>query len=344
MFSRTAPQTESEEAKDVFAPVADLMVGVVFIFIVLMLALVMLARDEQTVPLSRYQEAQKQLREVQTERDSAILRLRSLEADNALLAQRLSEEIEQHTAAQMRERALREEISRLLDFLRFLKDNNLPRILQGLSEVGRAREEALVEIRNLLEQDGIRVAIDPATGTLRLPASQLFLQGSTIPTEAGREVIRTLARAMARVLPCYAAEASARPPHCITRAEGSLLSAVYIEGHTDIAPLNRTSFPRDNWDLSAARAIAAFQLVNAEAEALRSLRNRDGDLLMGVSGYADVRPADRNQRAQLQRRVEDSDRRIEIRVVMATNDSFVLSLIDELNERMRQVDDLLQQR
>lgn len=344
MFGRTAPQAESEEAKDVFAPVADLMVGVVFIFIVLMLALVMNQRREETVPRSTYEQLVARAESLTERLAAETRRVRALESERDQLAQRLLEEERMRQGAELRERALRAELTRLLEFLRFLKDNNLPRMLQGLSEAGRAREEALTEIRNLLEQDGIRVAIDPATGTLRLPASQLFLQGSIVPTDHGHDVIRALARAMARVLPCYATEAAARSPHCPPQREGTLLSAVYIEGHTDIAPLNRTTFPRDNWDLSAARAIAAFQLVNAEAEALRTMRNRDGDLLMGVSGYADVRPADRQQRAQLQRRVEDSDRRIEIRVVMSTNDSFVLSLIDELNARMRQIDDLLQQR
>jgi chemotaxis protein MotB len=327
MFSRTAPQTESEEAKDVFAPVADLMVGVVFIFIVLMLALVMNLRTEDAVPRSIH-EAQ----------------IRALTAEKLRVAQQLEAQTRLREAAEARERALREANSRLVSFVRFIQENNLVQLVQGLADAEQTRTEVLNEIRDLLARSRIQVTVDPTTGTLRLPAGELFAQGATTPTNAGQELIRALARAMAQVLPCHDGTTTNRSPNCRVNRGATRLSAVYVEGHTDIAPLNRASFPRDNWDLSAARAISAFQLIRNESEALRALRNRDGEQLMGVSGYADTRPSSPAHRGQSQRPVDENDRRIEVRVIMATDEEFVASLLRDLNLRLGQIDDLLQRR
>ena len=46
--------SQSEEKKDIFAPVADLMVGVVFIFIIMVMALSLSITDEATVPLDTF--------------------------------------------------------------------------------------------------------------------------------------------------------------------------------------------------------------------------------------------------------------------------------------------------
>ncbi len=59
MFAPYFRAAEQEEKKDVFAPVADLMVGVVFIFIVMLLAVSLLMVDdiENAVPKSVYDAA-----------------------------------------------------------------------------------------------------------------------------------------------------------------------------------------------------------------------------------------------------------------------------------------------
>ena len=52
MFSRSSQSAETEEKKDIFAPVADLMVGVVFIFIIMVMALSLLIMED-AVPARR---------------------------------------------------------------------------------------------------------------------------------------------------------------------------------------------------------------------------------------------------------------------------------------------------
>lgn len=54
MFADRVPHRADDEQNDIFAPVADLMVGVVFIFIILILALSLDLSTEQTVPKSTY--------------------------------------------------------------------------------------------------------------------------------------------------------------------------------------------------------------------------------------------------------------------------------------------------
>jgi chemotaxis protein MotB len=344
MFGRTAPQAESEEAKDVFAPVADLMVGVVFIFIVLMLALVMNLRNEDTVPRSRYDARVAEVRSLEGRLSAEILRVRALEAERAQLAQRLDEEIKRREAAEARLRALQEENARLIAFVRFIQENNLVQLAQVLADAQQTRTEVLNEIRDLLARSRIQVTVDPSTGTLRLPAGQLFEQGKAEPTPAGQELIRALARAMAQVLPCHDGSTTNHSLNCRMRRGATRLSAVYVEGHTDTAPLSSTSFPRDNWELSAARAIEAFRRIQEESEVLRALQNADREQLIGVSGYADTRPSSPARRGQRQRPVDDNDRRIEVRIVMATDEEYVNSLLRDLRLRLGQIDDLLQQR
>jgi chemotaxis protein MotB len=60
---------DEDERKDIFAPVADLMVGVVFVFIVLMIALVLNLQKEDTVPKSEYEKLRSERDLLSQERD-----------------------------------------------------------------------------------------------------------------------------------------------------------------------------------------------------------------------------------------------------------------------------------
>jgi hypothetical protein len=115
MFGRSTPAPEAEESKDIFAPVADLMVSVVFIFIVLMLALVMNLQREEVVPRSLY--------------DAEVARVRGLEAQVADLTKGLEEETQLRAAAEARGRELALTNERLLDFAEFVRASDLlPRL------------------------------------------------------------------------------------------------------------------------------------------------------------------------------------------------------------------------
>jgi chemotaxis protein MotB len=216
------------------------------------------------------------------------------------------------------------------------------RIMSQLASADQTRGQLLEEIRKRLSASGIDVTINSEAGTLMLPARKLFDVGRADPTAEGRKTILQLGAVMSDVLPCYSDSTRLGGVPCSTMTEASRLNAVYIEGHTDVTPfaLSGGRFT-DNWDLSAGRAIETFKILRGQYEPLRNFRNRDGGALIGVSGYADTRPAVRDAPDRKLPEIADKDRRIEVRVIMTTNEELVGSVLSELNGRLRQIDDIV---
>jgi chemotaxis protein MotB len=300
MFARTPALNEEEERKDIFAPVADLMVGVVFVFIVLMIALVLNLQKEDTVPKSEYEKLRTEYERLRAEND------------------------------------------RLTTFARFVRESNALQIMSQLAIADQTRNQLLEELKKRLDSAKIEVKVDPRVGTLRLPSSKLFEIGEADPTQKGADTIKQLGAVLSEVLPCYSLDDKTNRPACRPGIDLSRLSAVYVEGHTDVTPFSglRGRF-RDNWDLSAGRAIEAYKLMTGQFEPLKDLKNKDGDALLGVSGYADTRPVIRDAPDRRLLDIADQDRRIEVRVIMTTNEQLVNTVLNELNSRLRDIDDLI---
>ena len=229
-----------------------------------------------------------------------------------------------------------------MEFVRFVKDSRVVPLMERLSRADDSRTTILTSMRSKLAALGVNVKVDPDTGTLSLPSSKLFASGQADPVVPdGRETILRLGAVMAEVLPCYSPGAMV-PTGCPSKGEYSDLSAVYVEGHTDVTPYGAlTGRLRNNWDLSAGRAIEAYTLIRDRYDVLRALKNQDGDAMLGVSGYADTRPASRDETDRTDPVVEDKDRRIEIRIIMSTNEQMVGSVLNELNQRLEAVDGLI---
>jgi flagellar motor protein MotB len=282
MLRRPPPVAQvGDERKDLFGPVADLMVGVIFIFIILLIGLALHLQPDE----------------------------------------------------------LMKENERLRDFARYVREQQLGGLFARLAAANETRAQLLEDLRQRLQVLGIEVTIDPVNGTLKLPAGGLFLIGQAEPTPQGRETFRKLGDVLTATLPCYAGDSamSGCPPVNIYTS----LSSAYVEGHTDVVPFAATTGRfRDNWDLSAGRAIATYRLLGETHPGLHGLRNRDGDALLGVSGYAESRPAT-PEPDRLREDIRDLDRRIEVRLAMTANEEAVRQAIDELNHHLRQVDDLL---
>jgi flagellar motor protein MotB len=237
---------------------------------------------------------------------------------------------------------LRAENDRLTSFAQFVRDSNALQIMSQLAIADQTRSQLLEELRKRLDSAKIEVKVDPRAGTLRLPASKLFEIGEADPTQTGAETIKQLGGVLSDILPCYSLDDHTSRPVCRAGIDASRLSAVYVEGHTDVTPFSglRGRF-RDNWDLSAGRAIEAYKLMTGQFDPLKNLKNKDGDVLLGVSGYADTRPAVRDAPDRKLLDIADQDRRIEIRVIMTTNEQLVNTVLNELNSRLRDIDDLI---
>lgn len=301
MFSARLHKVEEEEKKDVFAPVADLMVGVVFIFIIMVLAL-SLVMMEDAVPRPLYDQTAQQLEKTRAENQQILARAEKLET-----------------------------------FVRFLKAENVAPLLDQLAESDATRAKILDMLKERLAARGVTVEADARSGVLRLPTGNLFPSGEAEPTEHGREVIKILGGALADVAPCFLPDAP--PKNCPKILRGALLSAVYIEGHTDSAPFRGAHAGlMDNWDLSAARAIAAFRIARDADPRVPALKNADHKSLLGVSGYADTRPVNERATDLADKPALEADRRIEVRVIMAIDRDAFAEILRDLTRRLDALD------
>lgn len=192
-----------------------------------------------------------------------------------------------------------------------------------LSEAHEARREMLHDIASLL-QGHLPVTVDEENGTLQLGSDILFPKGSAETYPDALPKLRTLGAALDLVLPCYAVAGDGRlPARCAAKHKGRL-EAVYIEGHTDTAPI-RTSHFQNNWELSAARASETLDALIESSGALGELKNDRGERLIGVSGYGEYRPVDRTATEEGMKK----NRRIELRFIMVSPESPELSRLKQ---------------
>jgi chemotaxis protein MotB len=275
MFSKVTAARADEDQKDIFAPVADLMVGVVFIFIILILALSLDLSTEKMVPQSTY--------------DAKVAENVALRSQVDSLTASLETERRLRLEAEQRAATLADSNAKLVEFVRFVRDSKIAPLMQRLSQADQTRTAILTDMQSRLSALGVDVKVNPDAGTLTLPSTKLFASGQADPTVPdGRDTILRLGQVMSDVLPCYSpgkdgtATATAG---CPGKADFSNLSAVYVEGHTDVYPYgSQTGRFRNNWDLSAGRAIEAFSLIRDRFDTIRLLKNQDGDPILGVSG------------------------------------------------------------
>ena len=134
MFAQYRRPQEADEKKDVFAPVADLMVGVVFIFIILVLALSLHIMDDiqNAVPKSMYDEQKARADDLE----------RDLAKANALVGQLIAQrDRAREDADKQKERADREQSSRqrLAEFVRYVQNTS---VLPVLGQPCRSQQAA----------------------------------------------------------------------------------------------------------------------------------------------------------------------------------------------------------
>ncbi len=147
------------------ASVSDLMVGLLFIFAIILMAYALnyrLAADENQ------EQAQQQQRQ------------------QALLVA--------ETLAQQQEK------QRLI-----LEKQHLEQVVERLTNNETVRRVLLKEIQDLLKKRGLTVFIDETQGVLRLPESLLFDSGKADFRLEGRRAIERLAMVLLEILPCYSA-------------------------------------------------------------------------------------------------------------------------------------------
>ena len=145
------------------ASVSDLMVGLLFIFAIILMAFALnyrLATDENK------QQAIKQ------------------QQQHALLV------TETHAQQQEKQRLIAEK-------------KHLETVVERLTNNETVRRVLLQEIQVLLKKRGLNVLIDETQGVLRLPESLLFDSGKADFRPEGKQAIERLAMVLLEILPCY---------------------------------------------------------------------------------------------------------------------------------------------
>lgn len=145
------------------------------------------------------------------------------------------------------------------------------------SESFENRSKLLVELKQNLQQENINVDIDPKNGNMRIKSDGLFAVGSAELSSQGQYNLIEIAKKIKQKM---------QQPRF-----HNAIDTIFIEGHTDNAPIARSGKGRrwTNMELSAQRAINTYLTMDAGAN-ISQMDNRDGRYLFSYSGYADQRP------------------------------------------------------
>jgi flagellar motor protein MotB len=288
------------------ASVSDLMVGLLFVFIIMLMAFALNFRTAEERTATTGSELAEAREEAERTRARLAAEIDNLEAEQRLLRSAL--------AAQQAE--LESELVAIL-----AQRDRLAELAQGVADRELTRAGMLQQVQDLLARRQVAVAIEPENGVLRLPEELLFDSGAAVPREEGERALRALAYALARSLPCYAQAPAVTQRDC-PKGATPILEAVLIEGHTDDRPITAAPF-KDNWNLASLRGINTYKALVRFEPSLELLRNHRGEPLLGVSAYEARRPVV-DEPTDAARRL---NRRIDLRFVVAAPSSAELTRV-----------------
>lgn len=161
-------------------------------------------------------------------------------------------------------------------------------------------------IGSRLQNAGVPVTINQASGVITLPTDTLFALGRPDLEPDGVRTLRQSAQQLQDILPCYIySQRRQLPADCPPNPQQVEIETILIEGHTDASPLHRGDYT--NWHLGLDRARAVYKVLNAGS--MQDFRNEREQPVFGISSYADERPSDKSQAAK--------NRRVELRFVLA---------------------------
>jgi chemotaxis protein MotB len=250
-------EVEEEEGGGYFASISDLMVGILFVFLLVLTVFALNYREVEEVSRAQY--------------EAAIEKARQAE-ERARLAEDAARRAEEKARG-----------------LRILLKEAAAHLRRDIEASTAARDRLLDILEKDLASQGIHVWIDRQAGILRLPGDTLFESYKAELKPGQREKIVALASALARSLPCFT---PIQDRGVCDAADLPILETVLIEGHTDRAQILTSRGPfRDNDQLSSERALSVFRSMREAEPRLNSLSNADDSYpLLGFSGFGERRP------------------------------------------------------
>jgi chemotaxis protein MotB len=311
-----------------FASISDLMIGVLFVFLLMLTVFALNFRDDT----ARLDELIQRAQQAEARANEAEER-----AKQEALAEAAAKSEAERQAAAARERAAEAaKLRQQNEAMRERLDEAAKALQRELQDREQARAGMLQRLADRLDTAGIKFTLDQQSGVLRLSDAIPFATGhSDLSESKARQTVEVLGQVMAAVLPCFAT--GVQQSGCLT-GDAAILETVLVEGHTDRQPYpNRTpaQSEQENDQLSAARALTVFTELRQEQPVLDRLRNGSGQPLLGISGYGQRRPlpeALSSAEADLMR-----NRRIDLRFVLASRTSKELQqLLDEIDSLRRE--------
>ena len=292
-----------------FIPMTDLLVGILFIFIIIIMVIMLNISDLELLT-----------RDEQSKNLSLLNQLNALRSKNSNLNTDLKELRDLLETLHKSMAVLNVENSELKNLLLTEKDAHNKDIEQLqiqinvlLAQANTLRKEMLHKIQTRLQKAGYPTYVDENNGILRLADNVLFNSGEYELSESGKKVLNVLGGILEDVLPEYSwlAPKKGAPLQCPKRA---CLEAIYVEGHTDKRPVQRSlkGGITTNLELSSARATETFRTL-LEHEKLNTFVNERGEKLLGVSSYGESRPVKSGSSEEDLR----PNRRIDLRFVMS---------------------------
>lgn len=310
----------SEQAEEgYFASVSDLMVGVLFVFLLML-----------TIFALNFHDGTEQLEEL-------IKREKAAEQTAYEAKQSAQEEAKRAQLSEERARHLKAEAERLRarnEALQTRLDQAAAALVRELRDREEQRASLLQRVAERLDAGGIKFTLDQQSGVLRLSDAVPFAVGrSDLTDPRARQTTEVLGRVLAEILPCFATGADRQG---CAPGDAAILETVLVEGHTDSQPypnMTPAQSQQENDRLSAARALTVFTELRHAHPVLDTLRNPSEQPLLGISGYGQRRPL---PGSNVSTSADAANRRIDLRFVLASRTSDQLRLLLEQIDALRQ--------
>ena len=287
---------EEHAEESYLASLSDLMVGMLFFFIILLMAFALnyhAAEKESDDAKKESNDAKKESNDAKKESNDA----KKESAEQSMVFHLKSEAAERE-----RQLLIAKEEHLTLELATLKRERDvLVGVTNELTNNDAKRADMLRRIKAELERQHIEVILDEENGSLLLPEQRYFEKGDDLLKPDGREKIAKLGRVLEPIVAEF-----------VQSGSNARLEAVLVEGHTDNDPV-RGGPKKDNWNLSAQRALNTFSVMRESAPALDELKNARGQRIFAVSGYGETRPVHDN--ATEEHKTEN--RRIALRFLMS---------------------------
>ena len=319
---RQNPESGSDDSY--FVSMTDLMVGVLFVFILMLVYFALQIRETiETVPLDDYQKIVQERDTARAEADDLRKQLNGLLNKLDRIEQRVAELLTLLANERKRSAKAEEQSTILAGKLKDARSRireleavtaKIKEYFIYLDDLERAKRYILHEIARRLP-DPDQIDVDEQSGVLRLSADLFFDKGKSIPSRSERTqaTLDALAAALIDVLPCFAlGEFSETKRTTDCNRHKALVEAVQLEGHADADPVHRELEPGidSNLRLSARRATNTYDALRLRKPELLFLTNPRGQPVLSVAAYGDTRLVDRTEPTG------PRNRRIDLRIIM----------------------------